>query len=224
VSSELRERNYATLREILEQSAASSAEMGTNEQKVGDFWASGMDTQKLEADGATALSSDFDRVDSIESIQELQTLLNELQAEGTAVLFDFGVFQDLTNSEQYIVYAVQGGLGLPDRDYYTREDENSIALRDEYISHVSRMLQLAGDSAQDADEAAAAILGIETRLAEASLTNVELYEILRTCTTSCRWTTPTQQRRITHGLGSLIGSGWDISRPSPTHTPSSSPR
>ncbi|MAG71781.1 MAG: peptidase M13 [Acidobacteria bacterium] len=174
VSSELRQRNYATLREILEQSAASSAEMGTNEQKVGDFWASGMDTATIEADGATALSADFARLDRVENLQDLQTLLNELQAKGTAVLFDLGVDQDLRNSEQYILYAVQGGLGLPDRDYYTREDEESVDLRDEYVAHISKMLQLVGDSPQDADATATAILDLETRLANASLTNVEL--------------------------------------------------
>ena len=87
--------------------------------------------------------------------------------------FDLDVFQDLQNSEQYIVYATQGGLGLPDRDYYAREDEESAELRTKYVSHVASMLHLVGGDAPETD-AAEAILALETRLAEASLTNVEL--------------------------------------------------
>ncbi len=90
------------------------------------------------------------------------------------MLFGAAVFQDLMNSEQYIMYAVQGGLGLPDRDYYTREDEESVELRAKYVAHVSTMLQLLGDAPEEAQAAAEAILALETRLAEASLTNVEL--------------------------------------------------
>ncbi|MGB6366780.1 MAG: M13 family metallopeptidase, partial [Thermoanaerobaculia bacterium] len=105
---------------------------------------------------------------------DIRAIIRDFHAEGISVLFEGAVFQDLKNSEMYIMYAVQGGLGLPDRDYYTRTDEESVELKKKYVAHVSKMLQLLGDSAEEADQAAEAILALETRLAEASLTNVEL--------------------------------------------------
>jgi putative endopeptidase len=174
ISNEMRERNDLLLREILEEAAAAGAENGTNRQKVADFWTTGMDTDSIEAAQAKPLAADLERIASMNDLDDLQAIIRELHREGIAVLFDYGVFQDLMNSEQYILYAVQGGLGLPDRDYYTRDDEESEKLRVEYADHVSRMLQLLGDSASDANAAAEAIVALETRLAEASLTNVEL--------------------------------------------------
>lgn len=174
ISHEMYERNLALLREIMEEAAASDAARGTNEQKVGDFWHTGMDTEKIEAQGLEPLKADLKRVDSIASVEDVAAMVRDLHAEGVAVLFDQGIFQDLKNSEQYLYYAVQGGLGLPDRDYYTRDDEESAKLREQYVAHVSTMFQLMGDPAEQADQAAAAIMKLETRLAEASMTNVQL--------------------------------------------------
>lgn len=173
ISNEMRERNYVLLREILEDAAAAGAEKGTNKQKVGDFWLTGMDTETIEADGLKPLAADLQRIEKMHTLEDLQAIVQDYHLEGSAVLFGVGVLQDLMNSEQYIMYAIQGGFGLP-RDYYTREDEESAELRKKYVAHVSRMLQLLGDSAEEAQPAAAAILALETRLAEASLTNVEL--------------------------------------------------
>ena len=174
MSSELRERNYEVLRRILEESAAADAEPGTNRRKAGDFWRTAMDTEKLERDGAAPLAADLKRIAAIEDLADLQAFIEDFHVQGSNLLFDATVFQDLKNSEQYIFYATQGGLGLPDRDYYTREDEESAELRGKYVAHVSAMLRLLGDEAEEADAAAEAILALETRLAEASLTNVEL--------------------------------------------------
>ncbi len=174
MSSELRERNYQVLRRILEASAAADAEPGTNKRKAGDFWRTAMDTEKLERDGAAPLAADMERIAAIDGLDDLQAFIDDFHAHGSTLLFDPAVFQDLKNSEQYIFYATQGGLGLPDRDYYTREDEESVELRAKYVAHVSAMLQLLGDAPADADAAAQAVLVLETRLAEASLTNVEL--------------------------------------------------
>jgi len=174
ISHEMYERNLALLREIMEEAAASNAPKGTNEQKVGDLWHTGMDTQRIEAQGLEPLVTDLKRVDAIDSVEDVAAMVRDLHAEGASVLFDQAVFPDLKNSEQYLYYAVQGGLGLPDRDYYTRDDEESAKLRQEYVAHVSRMLHLMGDAAEHADTAAAKILELETRLARASLTNVEL--------------------------------------------------
>ena len=174
ISHEMYERNLALLREIMEAAAAAGAPKGTNQQKVGDFWHTGMDTESIEAQGLEPLRTDLERVESITSVEDVVAMVRDLHAEGIPVLFDQGIFQDLKNSEQYLYYAVQGGLGLPDRDYYTREDEESAKLRQQYVAHVSTMLHLMGDEAEKADGAAASILELETRLANASLTNVEL--------------------------------------------------
>ena len=174
ISNEMRERNNVLLRDLLEEAAASGAAKGTNEQKVGDFWTTGMDTEAVEAAQAGPLSADLERIGKMSDLEDLQAIVSDLQLEGIGVVFDYGVFQDLMDSEKYIFYAVQGGLGLPDRDYYLREDEESASLRENYVAHVSRMLQLLGDTLEDAQLAAEAILALETRLAEASLTNVEL--------------------------------------------------
>jgi putative endopeptidase len=174
ISHEMYERNLALLRQIMEEAADANAPKGTNQQKVGDFWYTGMDTEKIESQGLAPLKADLERVEAIAGVEDVAAMVRDLHAEGVSVLFDQGIFQDLKNSEQYLYYAVQGGLGLPDRDYYTREDEDSAKLRQQYVAHVSTMLQLMGRTEEQASRAAASILELETRLAKASLTNVEL--------------------------------------------------
>ena len=142
MSNEMRERNMLLLREILEESAAAGAEKGTNRQKVGDFWTTGMDTDKIEAEGPASIAADLERIEGMETLDDLQQVVRDLQLEGIGVLFEIAIFQDLMNSEQYLLYAIQGGIGLPDRDYYTREDEESAQLRSDYVAHISNMLQL----------------------------------------------------------------------------------
>jgi len=174
ISHEMYERNLALLRQIMEEADDANASKGTNQQKVGDFWYTGMDTEKIESQGLAPLKADLERVEAIAGVEDVAAMVRDLHAEGVSVLFDQGIFQDLKNSEQYLYYAVQGGLGLPDRDYYTREDEESAKLREQYVAHVSTMLQLMGHTEEQASSAAASILELETRLAKASLTNVEL--------------------------------------------------
>jgi putative endopeptidase len=174
ISHEMYERNLALLRQIMEEADDANASKGTNQQKVGDFWYTGMDTEKIESQGLAPLKADLERVEAIAGVEDVAAMVRDLHAEGLSVLFDQGIFQDLKNSEQYLYYAVQGGLGLPDRDYYTREDEESGKLREQYVAHVSTMLQLMGHTEEQASSAAASILELETRLAKASLTNVEL--------------------------------------------------
>ena len=174
ISHEMYERNLALLMQIMEEAADANAPKGTNQQKVGDFWYTGMDTERIESQGLAPLKADLERVEAIAGVEDVAAMVRDLHAEGVSVLFDQGIFQDLKNSEQYLYYAVQGGLGLPDRDYYTREDEESAKLREQYVAHVSTMLQLMGHTEEQASSAAASILELETRLAKASLTNVEL--------------------------------------------------
>ena len=174
ISSEMRERNYLLLREIMDEAAAANAPAGTNKQKVADFWRTAMDTEKLERDGAAPLAADLQRIAAIAGPADVAAYVREQQRRGSNAAFGLGVLQDLQDSTTYMVYAVQGGLGLPDRDYYTRTDAESAALRDKYVTHVAGMLQLLGDTPEAAAAAAREILALETRLANASLTNVEL--------------------------------------------------
>jgi len=171
---ELAERNRELLHRILESSAAKAhAAPGSNEQKIGDFYASCMDEKKIDADGAKPLNPELARINAIQSSPELQVEVARLQGMGVSALFDFGSTQDAKDSTQVIGGADQGGLGLPDRDYYTKTDDKSKQIRDQYREHVSRMLGLLGDNSAKASSEASAILQLETKLAEASLTQVE---------------------------------------------------
>jgi putative endopeptidase len=171
---ELAERNRELLRQILEGAAANTkAASGSNEQKIGDFYASCMDEKQINAQGVKPLESEFARIDSIQTTDGLQSEIARLQGMGVGALFEFGSTQDAKNSTQVIGGAEQGGLGLPDRDYYTKTDDKSKQIRQQYQEHVSKMLQLAGDDPAKASSEAQAILNLETRLADASLTRVE---------------------------------------------------
>ena len=171
---ELAERNRELLHQILEGAAADpKAPAGSNERKIGDFYASCMDERQINAAGAKPLDAEFARINAIQSAGELQAEIARLQGMGVGALFDFGSTQDEKNSSQVIGGADQGGLGLPDRDYYTKTDDKSKEIRQQYEEHVAKMLALAGDDAAKASSEAKAIVELETKLAEASLTRVE---------------------------------------------------
>ncbi len=171
---ELAERNRELLHQILEAAAADpKAPAGSNEQKIGDLYASCMDEKQINAAGAKPLDAEFARINAIQSAGELQAEIARLQGMGVAALFDFGSTQDEKNSSQVIGGADQGGLGLPDRDYYTKTDDKSKEIRKQYEEHVAKMLALAGDDAAKASSEATVIVELETKLAEASLTRVE---------------------------------------------------
>jgi putative endopeptidase len=174
IGTEMRERNYVLLREIMDEAAAANAPAGSSKQKVADFWRTAMDTAKIEKDGAAPLAADLQRIAALGTPADVAAYVRDQLRQGANTAFGLGVLQDLQDSNRYIVYAVQGGLGLPDRDYYTRTDEESAKLRDRYVTHVAGMLQMLGDSPETAQAAAREILALETRLASASLTNVEL--------------------------------------------------
>ena len=170
---ELRERNRDVLHAILEAAKDAHAPQGSNEQKIGDFYGSCMDEPGIEAAGLAPLQPELDRIQRIESPAELDAEIARLQGYGVGAIFQVDSTQDFKNSEQVIGEIEQGGLGLPDRDYYTREDEKSGQVRAEYVKHVSRMLELMGDGAQRSAAEAQTVMSIETQLAKASLTNVE---------------------------------------------------
>jgi putative endopeptidase len=171
---ELAERNRELLHQILEGAAADTkAISGSNEQKIGDFYASCMDEKQINAAGTKPLDAEMARIDAVRSAGELQKEIARLQGMGVRALFNFGSTQDEKNSSQVIGSADQGGLGLPDRDYYTKTDDKSKQIRQKYEEHVAKMLALAGDDAARAATDAKAIVELEIKLAEASLTRVE---------------------------------------------------
>ncbi|MEQ1472409.1 MAG: M13 family metallopeptidase [Candidatus Acidiferrum sp.] len=173
-SAELQEKNLAQLRQITEASAAAKAARGSNEQKVGDFYASCMDTAAIEAAGAKPIAGEFSAIEAMSDRNALLSQVAALHKQGIQAVFDFSSTQDFADSTKVIGDADQGGLGMPDRDYYLRDDDRSKQLRTDYIAHVAKMFQLAGDSAEKSAAKAQTVMTIETALAKASLTNVQL--------------------------------------------------
>jgi len=169
------DENQEKMRAILEAAATNNqATSGSNEQKIGDFYASCMDSTAIDGQGAKPLENALRAITAIRSKDELPWPVAQLHAWHVPVLFDFGSAPDFKDSSKIIAEADQSGLGLPDRDYYTRTDEESKALREKYVAHITKMFKLLGDSAEKAGADAKAVLEIETRLAGASMTNVEL--------------------------------------------------
>lgn len=177
VANLLDERNRDMLHEILEAAAKNTkAPKGSSEQKVGDYYATCMDEAKVEADGLKPLATELDRIAKIKDQKSLQDEIGRLHSMGINVLFGAGSTQDFKNSAEVTAEVDQGGLGLPDRDYYLKTDEKSTHIKEEYVKHVAKMLELMGDDAAKAAAETQTILALETKLAEASMTRVERRE------------------------------------------------
>jgi putative endopeptidase len=171
---ELAQKNQDALRQVLETAEKAKAPEGSNEQKIGDLYASCMDTSTIDSVGLKPVSTTLAKIVAIDGTNALQGEIAELQTEGVNVLFRFGSQQDLDDSTKVIGEMHQGGLGLPDRDYYTREDDKSKQLRADYGQHVTKMFELAGDAPEKASQDARAVLNFETELAKASMTRVQM--------------------------------------------------
>jgi predicted metalloendopeptidase len=143
-------------------------------QKVGDYYGSGMDEKTVEAMRAKPLDDEFKRIDAMKDRSDILKEIAHLHTLGVGAFFNLDSGQDDKDSTREIAHAFQGGLGMPDRDYYTKTDDASKKLRDQYVDHVAKMLTLAGEPAATAKEDAQKILALETKLAEASRTRVEL--------------------------------------------------
>jgi len=171
---ELNERNRDVLHQILEDAAKNtSAPGGSNEEKVGDFYASCMDEGAIESAGMQPLEPEFERIDAIADGAGLQAEIERLQSFNVNAPFAVGSDQDFKNSTQVIGEIDQSGLGMPDRDYYTKDDAKSKQTRKEYVAHVGKMFELMGDEPAAAAAEAKTVMDLETKLAEASLTKVE---------------------------------------------------
>ncbi len=176
VSNEVRSRNYRILRQILEQAANRPDAGDHNTQLLGRFYATGMNSEQLEAQGLQPLQATLSRVTQIGSVDELTDFITEMNARGMALLFNTEVYPDLKDSSRYRLYVYQGELGLPDRDFYLKDDLDSRRIRHEYQRHVARTLVLAGLPRKQALKQAKAIMQLETRLARAAMSRVDLRE------------------------------------------------
>ncbi len=171
----LADHNLSILRQVLEDAAAKKdAAPGSTKQKIGDFYASCMDTGKIDAAGIHPVDSEFDRIAKISDIPSLEAEVAHLQSFGASAMFAFGSTQDFRDSTEQTGEAFQGGLGLPDRDYYLKEDDHSKQIRDGYRQHVIKMFSLMGDTMERSISGANTVMKIETALATASMTPVEL--------------------------------------------------
>jgi len=170
-AAKLQDENKALLREILDEAAAGGASRDPVKQKIGDYYAACMDEKTVEAAGTKPLQAGLERISGMHSKRDIARVASEMLGQG--VLFDFQSDQDFKNSSQVIAEVDQGGLGLPDRDYYLKTDAKSVELRRTYVAHVQKMLELLGDAPAIAATEAQSILRIETALAKGSLTQVE---------------------------------------------------
>jgi endothelin-converting enzyme/putative endopeptidase len=171
---ELYELNRLHLKQILESAAAASPESrSSNEQKIGDEYASCMDTEAINKAGIAPLKPELDRIAALKSVKDLPELLGHLHRTGVSAFFAMSSNQDFADASQVILFYFASGLGLPERDYYTRTDPKSAEQRKQYVAHVTKMFTLAGQPDAPAARDAQTVLDIETRLAKASLTITE---------------------------------------------------
>src|SRR5882757_3799046 len=170
----LRDKNLSGMRTILESAGNSKAAAGSNEQKIGDFYSSCMNTAPIDAAGSKPLAADLATIEAIQDRKGLDSEVARLHRQDNNVAFGFGATPDFKNSSQMIAMAHQGGLGMPDRDYYLRDDEKSKQLREGYLQHVAKMFELSGDAPDKAAAEASTVMALETSLAKASRTRVEL--------------------------------------------------
>jgi endothelin-converting enzyme/putative endopeptidase len=179
--SKLEDENRAQLKAILEEAAKASGARNAVAhdvtQKIGDYYASCMDEAAIEKLGAQPLLPALNRIAALKSKQDLAEYVATAQfppsLEGGGTLFTFRSDQDYKDSAQVIAEADQGGLGLPDRDYYLKDDAKSEELRKAYLAHVAKMFELLGDKPADAVTEAASVMRIETALAKGQMTRVE---------------------------------------------------
>ncbi len=172
---ELRQRNDWLLNRELETAANPDGKRTALEQKYGDFYAACMNTELADQKGVTALQPALDAINALSDKKQLAALLGTLEMpHGISGLFSFGVGQDQKDSTRQIAQAGQGGLTLPDRDYYLSQNPRQQRIRDQYVAHVTRMFQLAGDPPEKAASEAQSVMAIETALAQGSMSRTDM--------------------------------------------------
>ncbi|HEX2920111.1 MAG TPA: M13 family metallopeptidase [Bacteroidales bacterium] len=201
VFNELADRNRDNIREIImEAASAKDVTEGSLSDKIGKFFNSGMDTLSIESENIKPVKFLFDKIDSLQTSDDVLKLASYFQVYQISPVFYLFADLDAKNSKRVIAQLYQGGLGLPDRDYYFNTDAATVKIREEYITHLTKMFQLLNDNYDVAARNAETIMELETRLAKASFTNVEnqdpqktynIYDIvgLNKLTPKINWTT-----------------------------------
>jgi putative endopeptidase len=169
--SKMKDENRERLRGILEAASSPNSSRNPSEQKIGDYYASCMDETAIDAKGTEPLKPQLDRISQLTSKAEIADVAATMVDDN--VLFGFDSTQDYRDASQIIAEADQGGLGLPDRDYYLKEDAKSVDLRKAYVVHVQKMFELLGDKPDATAAEAQTVMRIETALAKGSMTRVE---------------------------------------------------
>ena len=172
---EVADRNRNRLRDILESAAKTeNPEPGSATQKIGDFWAACTNESALEAEGAGPIQPDLDRIAAIQDRAGIAAEIHRQQQKGITPVFRFSAQNDFKNSRMMIAAVSQAGLGLPDRDYYLRDEEKFATTRAQYVDHMAKMFELAGIPAAQARTDAERVLALETQLARSSMARVDM--------------------------------------------------
>ncbi|HLC83605.1 MAG TPA: M13 family metallopeptidase, partial [Bacteroidia bacterium] len=172
---ELMEKNLAKLRAILNDAANDkSAKPGSNKQKIGDFYSVANDSVKLNAEGISPLKNEFAAIENVKTSDDLIKAVAHLHTIGIGPMFGGYIGQDPKMSTEIITQLGQGGIGLPDRDYYTNTDERTIGIQNAYKKHIAKMFVLLGDKPEVAEKNAKVVYDIETNLAKASMTRIDM--------------------------------------------------
>jgi endothelin-converting enzyme/putative endopeptidase len=169
---QLQDRNRVILQNVLEQNSAAKPSRTATEKKIGDYYFACMDQKTIDSRGITPLKPQMDRIAGLSNRNQLTELVSYLYRAGVPAFFNFGSEQDAKDSTKVIAGLDQGGISLPDRDYYLKTDQKSVDLRKQYEAHVEKMFELLGSTPADAAKKAAAVLSIETALAEGSFDRV----------------------------------------------------
>jgi putative endopeptidase len=175
VSKEMTDANELVVRSVLEDAMAARKTKPANSTvaKLGRYYASCMDSARAEREGVSPVKADLAAINAVTTRPELIREIATLQKNGVGALFNFFPNADPKDAEHYMVWITQGGLGMPDRDYYTKTDAASDSLRQKYVAHVAKTLTLAGEPASVASAEAQRVMALETELAKASMTRVE---------------------------------------------------
>ncbi len=165
----LREKAQKDSKAIIEETSKGKHKLGTSEQKIGDLYNLGMDTMRIEKEGINPIKSELAKIDKIKNRKDIQNQIAHFHHLGISTTFSLGGSADPKNSEFVICHIGQGGIGLPDREYYLENDVRMKNIRKEYLTHIEKMFTLCGISQKDATSMAKKVMQLETRLAKASM-------------------------------------------------------
>ncbi len=173
----LHDESQANVKAIIEASASGDFAKGTDEQKVGDLYSSYLDWETRNARGIDPLQPELERIDAIDSYDDLAVYFAETSQRGLGAPFDLGQYTDFKDPNTYMMYVWQGGLGMPEREYYLLEDDKSVKLREQYVAHIEKMFDIAG--LPGGADAATTIMALETRLAREHMRKEDTRDMVR---------------------------------------------